>query len=394
MLTGVNVTGYLSSVEQLAANKVPDIDKVLYRLQPMQYPVLQVLYFLNGKKAAPVTNEDGKFSHFEDEFYPMSTTITNITGGATSEDNITLVDNTFFQENDICIIWKTQEMVYVDSIESSQVDITKMGDGNITACTEGSIRVIGTRVAEKSTPRTAVNTKEIEVYNYLNMFSESVETTRRHNAGKRYTMGKSQADLTEQRMLEMKLKMENWFLLSNAYGTANVTGAGKVTHGKGLLGHITTNVESFSGNMTEAGLTDFFKSIAVHGSTDKIGYVGTEWLIQFNNAIRDRENTRYQISKDTEVGGLRIMEYKTPFGVNISLIHDPVLQDEWSKYGFFVDENSTRLRYMAADPESGISGKPHIQRMPIVGTYTEDWLTADMGIEVFNEEKCGIYYGV
>jgi len=51
---------------------MPDVDKMLYLLKPYQTPLFQK-YFFDSKGSAKVINENGKFSWFEDEYYPHTT---------------------------------------------------------------------------------------------------------------------------------------------------------------------------------------------------------------------------------------------------------------------------------------------------------------------------------
>jgi len=139
-------TGPQSSYNALAANQMPDIDKFLYLIEPYQSEMFNKLYFSQKSKQEKVINQNGKFSVMEDEYVPHMTTLTNITGGATSEDNITVTDATWIQADDILLVEATEELVRVDSIASSQVDITSLDGGNITAATTGYIRKVGSYV--------------------------------------------------------------------------------------------------------------------------------------------------------------------------------------------------------------------------------------------------------
>ena len=106
-----------TSILQLAANQMPDIDRAMYLLEPYQTPVLQHVYFSKDNSDV-VINENGKYSWFENELFPHKTTCT-ITGGSANEDNITVGDSTIFNAGDICLVTKTDELVYVDSTASS-----------------------------------------------------------------------------------------------------------------------------------------------------------------------------------------------------------------------------------------------------------------------------------
>lgn len=91
------VSGPQSSYNVLAANQMPDNDKILYLLYPAQFPLFQKVYFSTGRRAEAVTNDKGLFSWFEDELYPNYTTLTGagIAGGSATENIQTVLTLNF-----------------------------------------------------------------------------------------------------------------------------------------------------------------------------------------------------------------------------------------------------------------------------------------------------------
>ena len=141
--------GAQTSIHSLAANQMPDIDKMLYLEKPYQTPLFQFLYF--NQKLAPsvVINENAKFSWFEDKYVPSYTTFSSALAApsAASTDNISLSSATWINEGDIFWIQSTNQLVYVDSTASSEIDITSLdGSTNISAVASGDyIFKVGSR---------------------------------------------------------------------------------------------------------------------------------------------------------------------------------------------------------------------------------------------------------
>lgn len=381
------VVGTQTTVNQLAANQMPDVDKMLYLLKPYQTPLFQK-YFFDSKGSAKVINENGKFSWFEDEYYPHSTTITNITGGAASEDNITLGSGAWINEGDILLIEDTLQLVYVDSTASSQIDITTLdGTTNITACATGHITKVGSRNAEFATARTATFTKEIEKYNYCTIFSETVTTSGRYQAGEKYTNGKSHADKVKKLTIEMKYQFERNFWFSTEQYTGTINTDYRFTFGQGAIGRITTNKVQYSGALSEPALDDFLMSIFQKGSNVKDIYMGSQALNDINKFVK----AKYELAGMTKEYGVDVSSYITPFG-KVNLIWNPVFTNRFSTWAIALDPEGVKMRYMDSDDKGSRKFRVEegVETPGTDGKSTK--ILADLGIQIANEELHGILY--
>src|ERR1035437_7688172 len=131
-------SGPVSSVNALAANQMPDNDRVLYLLEPYQFPLFQKLYFSEGHKAKPVKNDRGLFSWFEDELYPRFTALTGagVAGGSATQATIGIAAQ-IFMVNDILLIEQTLQMCYV-TVSAGTTTISSMdGAALLTNATTG-----------------------------------------------------------------------------------------------------------------------------------------------------------------------------------------------------------------------------------------------------------------
>lgn len=390
-LTGYRV-GEQTTITQVSGNQMPDVDRMLYLLAPYQTPLLQHLYFNKVNGGEKVINENGKFSWFEDEYYQYQTQLSGsgISGNGSSEDNIGLSDSTWIASGDVLFVESTEELVYVDSIESSEVDITHIdGSSEIHPATSGYVKKVGSRNHEFATARTAVSTKEVEKENYCEIHSESVTTTGRYQAGRKYTNGKKHKDQVRKKITEMKLEIERNFMFSTDKGSTPVTTDYRHTWGEGALGRITTNKTSYNGALTESALDNYFQSVFAKGSKRKKHYAGSNQISAINTILKDKSG--YTFMDNVKEYGLDLARYRTPFGL-VDLIWDPVLDGKFINYGMTFDSESVKLRYMDSDEKGSrkMRVEENVQTPGTDGKQTK--LLLDVGIQIVNEEENGILY--
>ena len=391
-------SGAISSISALAANQMPDNDRVLYLLEPYQYPLFQKLYFSEGHKAKPVVNDRGLFSWFEDELYPRFTTVTNMTG-TSATDNTNVIGAQIFMVNDIVLFEQTLQMAFVTVASGTQTTFSTMdGTSVLTAVTGGVVRKIGVLDHEFAALRTAVSTQEVQVSNYLTKFNESVTMTGRQDASEQWTDGKNFKDELQKKIREMKLLFESSFKFSNSSGTKTVTdtvngGSQRATWGQGFLGFVTTNKVSYT-TLTEDVLDDFFgRTLNTGGSNRKTVYSGYNVMITAGKLIKQK----YAIDPKpfTTEYGVDLTRYHITGGI-IDLVWDPNMDNVFADYMFLCDFNAPKkaiiMRYMADDHKG--SRKFRVESdVEVKGTDGRwDKILADIGIEIPNQETDGILY--
>ncbi|MBK7865874.1 MAG: DUF5309 family protein [Ignavibacteriales bacterium] len=386
-------SGVVSSSNMNSANSVPDVEKILYLLKPYQTPLLQYLWF-SGRKSKEVRSPFAKFSWFENELYPHQTTNKAAITASGTPASLTLTTSncnslTIFNVDDIVLIEETDQMAYVSSRTTSQVVLSHIdGATNLTSIQNEGIylKIIGSRNTEYSGVRTAMSVKEIEKFNYLNIFSESVATTGRHQAGETYTDGVDHAALVAKKIEEMKLQAERYFLFAPSQGYAT-SGNYRTTWGHGFLGRIQSNVNSYSPTLDEDTFDDHLKEVFQKGSNRKIHLCGSGQLMEINKFIK----TRYELNPNPTVSvyGVNVREYLTPFG-SIDLIWNPVMDGKFTNYGFTIDADKVRLRHMAEDKKGcrKFRIEEGVETPGVDGTTTK--ILMDLGIEIHNEECHGI----
>lgn len=391
------VQSEITSVTNLAANQMPDIDKYLYLLEPYQTPLLQHLYFNNSVRGEAVVDEKGYFQWFEDEYQPHQTTAAaDISLGTSATVAVTwasLTNPTYFNVGDTVLIESTEEMAYVSAISSSTSVTFAKFTGNFGGGTVSSgkyIKIIGSRNSEYATARTPILTKEVQKSNYLSIFSETVTSTGRAQAGQHYTNGRGHKDQVRKKTLEMKKQFERNFLFATENGSSS-SGNYSFTWGKGFLGQVTTNKVSYSGVLPEAAFDDYLQQVFTSkgSSNSKLHLCGADHLAAINKIVKDKYQINPVISGQY---GVRVVSYIVPFG-QLKLVWNPLMDGKFSHYGFTIDEkNGMKLRYMANDDKGSrkFRVEENVQTPGTDGISTK--LLADIGLQVPNEEQNGILY--
>lgn len=381
--------GVVSSAQ---GNSVPDIEKVLMVLKPYQTPLFQWLWFSN-RKQKEVRNAYAKFSWYENEMLPHQTNIIAAVTGTGNPVSLLLTSSntqnlSIFNLDDIVLIEDTEEMAYVSAV-SSTVTLTNIdGAGSLTPIAEpgGVIKVIGSRNSENAGVRTSMTTKETEKYNYLNIFSESISTTGRYQAGENFTDGVDHAGLVAKRIEEMKMQVERYFMFAPSQGYATA-GNYRTTWGHGFLGRIVTNVNTYNTTLGESDFDDHLKEVFSKGSNRKLHICGANQLSDINKFVKNK----FELNPDPTISvyGVQMKEYYTPFGI-VDLLWSPLMDGKFANFGFTIDADKVRLRYMANDKKGSRKFRIEegVETPGTDGTVTK--ILMDLGIEIHNEECHGI----
>ena len=201
-MTSVSGARSTSGVGSSAAMR--EVQDAMLTWKPYQRPITTRLMTQKmGKK--PSGNQ--KFEWIYSTLLPRTDTVT-ITGGSSSEDNITVGDSTLYQVGTKFVIDASGEVCIVDSIASSQVDITKIGSGNITAASSATIHFLGDSFEQGSSSGTAKSVNKNFEYNYCEIIKRSVHETRSQAATVEYgpdDWNRNKADRMEEFLMDVEM---------------------------------------------------------------------------------------------------------------------------------------------------------------------------------------------
>lgn len=384
------ISGVNSSANAVALNQLPDIEQVLVKTKPYQTPLLNLLWF-SGRPAKEVTSQLGKFEWFEKGYMPHQTTNkTTITASGTPATLVltsgNCTDITIFSTGDIVLIEETDQMAFVSAKNTTQVVLTHIdGVSNLVSLqTEGGyLKIIGSRVTEYDGVRGGSRSGEVVLENYLTIFSDSIASTGRYQAGKNWTDGVDHPALVAQKIEEMKLQAERYFLFAPVKGYAT-SGNYRTSWGHGFLGRISSNVNSYSSTLDEDTFDAHLQEVFAQGGSRKLHMCGSGQLTELNKFLK----ARYELNPSpvTNIYGVNLKEYVTPFGI-VDIVWNPVMDGKFTNYGFTIDVDKIRLRYMANDKKGSRAFRieENVETPGVDGTV--DKILMDVGIEI-HEEAC------
>lgn len=387
--TGV-VSGVRSSQSYPAAQLKPDIERALFLLEPYQTPFLQFLFFSAGVKQKKVINKTGKYSWFEDEYFPHQAALTAaFTAPGAATGDLTIANYAYFKQNDIILIEDSDQMAYVTATPSSSTVAISSLDAstNLLAAANGTnVKILGNLNNEYAGTPTAMSTQAVEKNNYLTIFTEAVATTGRDEAGEAWTDGETHDEQVEKKIKELKLKVERFFMLSTATPATRTVSSYLWTYGNGALGRITTNVSTYTaGAMTLAQWNAHWLKVFAKGSKRRIHYVGSQQLSDINAMIADKVQLKENITTEF---GVQMSRIYTDTGI-VDLTWDPVLDGKYTNYGISLDPEDVVLRYMANDKKGSrrFRVEENVETPGTDGSTTK--ILMDVGIQIPNEEKQG-----
>src|SRR5574343_1356970 len=206
MPTFTSVSGSRAT-SNVGSSARPDVSEEMITYKNYRTPIVSRL--LTSKFGSKPTGNQ-EFKWIESSLLPNTDTVT-LSGGAASEDNITVGDSTLYQVGTKFVVDATGEVLVVDSIAGAQIDVTKIGSGNITAGTNVGIHFLGTVFEQGSNSATAISVNKSFPYNYAEIHKKAVQVTGSQKATVEY----GPDDWNEQKLNrfdELKDELEQSFI--------------------------------------------------------------------------------------------------------------------------------------------------------------------------------------
>jgi len=381
--TSVSGARATSNVSSSAAKR--EVDEALVTFEPYQTPIMtHLLSSKFGKK--PTGNQ--KYEWMQSSLLPRTDTVT-LSGGASSEDNITVGDSTLYQVGTKFVVDESGEVVIVDSIASSQIDVTKIGSGNITAAASKTVHFLGDSFEQGSSSATALSANRNFPFNYVGIQKRAVHVTGSQKATIEY--GPSDWNRNKMdRMAEFKMDVEMNFLKgirdtntgfqNGSFTQFEAGGCFDTTAG------FISSIYAYSG--AAIGEDYFFNTLLrgaySRGSNRKRLYAGASLLLDINSFSKVKQQTRVEES----VYGVDITRIKHPFGV-LELAWHPMLDgDTFSKEGVLMDlgRDYVKYRYLAGNGENrDMDFKDYREYFSESDSDKGEWL-GEVGLQISGDE--------
>jgi hypothetical protein len=183
---------------------------------------------------------------------------------------------------------------------------------------------------EGSLAPTGINYDPVKVYNYTQIFRDTLEMTR--TASKTRLRTGDQIVEAKRECLEIHAQgMERAFFLG---GRVETTKNGKPARSTGGLtyflnaynsGSNIKNAKSdYTAGVTMAGLEEYLRLIFEFGSSEKVAFCGNIALKAIQQIIR--RNSQFQIFSGIKEYGMRVMRLECPFG-SLVLMNHPMFNE-------------------------------------------------------------------
>lgn len=322
---------------------IRDVQDTMITFKPYQTPILTRL-LTSGFGKKPTGSQ--KFEWQYSVLLPRTTTVT-LVGGAANEDNITTGDATLFQVGTKFVVDVTGEVIIVDSIASSQIDVTRIGSGNITAGTSVTIHFLGDSFEQGSSSATAKSVNKAFEYNYCEILKRSVHETRSKAATVEYGPEDWMRNKMD-RMEEFKYDVEMNFIAGiRDTNTGFQNGSFTQYHAGGVLdttANFISPLYAYTDPMTESYFFDtFIKGAYTQGSNEKTLYAGNTLLTYINNYSKNTSTLQTQVAD--KVYGVDVRKIVHNFGV-LNLVWHPMLEGTYyGKKAILIDDAAGYLKY-------------------------------------------------
>ena len=346
---------------------------MLSKLQEESVDDPEFKVFLKGLPAQRALNED----------------IYNNTDNPLTMHLKTANDYKMFKAGHVVINERTLEVMWVTASASGggaggQLTLTRaIGSQSLTAgAVDDAILVVGSRHPEGGDVPTAIAYDPSVVTNYCQIFRNSLDQTNTARVTRLRTGDQVKAAQKEC-MLIHHIEMEKAFLFGVAHeGTGSNSQPERGT--RGMLFHVTTNVQDFSAGVDIDSWENWLESIFRYGSNQKLLLAGARVINVINKLARINGHIQLQPRSDT--WGLTIWSYITPFGELMLKIH-PLMSENatFNSWGFIFDTGNLRYRFLKSRDTQYLRNR----QTPGLDAVKDEYLT-ECGLEGRFEQTHGI----
>lgn len=379
-LVGTRGTKYSQGTE---VSLVRDVADKIYLLQPDDAPLTVFTRGIGGKESV----DNPKFEWLESDIRPGVVTVDGAIGTSTTIA-VETGQGTRIRKGDI-LISAEGESILVTNVTGDSLSVSRsMGDVATTTLADGDELVIaGNALAEGSDAVSSVYTKKETLYNYIQIFKDTVSLTEVQAASK--SIGGNDRKFQQMvKAIEHKRGIEQAFLFGDRFedttGTQALRGTG------GLLYFITSNVTDVGGVLTESDFEEFCRTLFRYHPT----VTSPRKLFLCNpimvSGINFWAKGSIEISQSEKTYGIRIGTYRSGHG-DLDIVKHWLLSDlkEFSSYNFAVDPSNVKYRYLP-----GLDTKLYLDTQAKSQTIHQDEYRTYCGLQVMQEKTHGILHGI
>ena len=335
---------------------VDAVDKV-FLLEPNKHPLVTIMNQVQasdgaykGSRIMKASTTNPEFKWFEDVYggryarasAASSNTEIHVTGAGSAPATI-------FTVGDIVKNARTGENMLVTVVatggDNTELTVTRgFGSTPSTPIVSGDgLFIVGNANEENAGARNVNTTRSTAQTNYTQIFKTSIALSGTEDAAKLYG-GRDLPYLRAKKATEHALDIERAFWFGEKNSDTNGTqGHPRRTTG-GVLEFIeggNSYIQNQGGSLTAPDLNTFLREGFTYGNSTKMLFAGGLLLQAINEIARGQIQTNVG---DT-MYGIKISKWMTAFG-EINIVHNPLFVEEYAGYGFLLDMECFRYRYM------------------------------------------------
>lgn len=323
-----------------------DIRDKIFNLQPDETPFISILSKMTKLKC---TNT--RFSWFEDDMLGNYTQFAVATTASTANTTITVDSTAMFQEGDVVASFSTdvgaaEEIMLIQTIISStQLQVIRAwGETAVAICAiDDYLYKLGSAMQEAYDAPEALVTGKTEVYNYVQLFSKTVQIS--DTAEQIDTYGGNRRNYERNKVgVELKRDLESQFLWGERKQDTS-TAAHPRWQTRGvykMLGTTANELDMSAASLTESAFEGWLKDVFTHGSSEKFLFAGALVLSQISQFATGKQRlspgvvTKY---------GVKVREYLSTMGT-VNLVHDKHFLGPHAGKGLILDMKELTYRYL------------------------------------------------
>jgi len=360
-----------------------DVRDEIFMLQPNVAPFITILNKMNRHRTVDTT-----FTWFEDDLLGNYTQL-NMAAHAAAGVTVLIVDDaTIFSENDIIMDESTGETIRVVSIDND-VQITVVRSwGTIAAAQiddDDYLYKLGNAMQEGYTTPEALITVKVKKYNYVQIFSKSVQITNTAEGIDTYG-GKRRNKERQNKAIELKRELESAFLWGER--VENTGGAHPRRTTGGIYEFIKTNAPTLdmsSAALTESAFEGWLKDVFLYSETDRYLFTGPLVCSQISQFASGKQ----RIDAGTTIKyGVKVKTYHSTGG-DIHIVNDRHFIGPHAGKGLALDVKQLWYRYL-----QGQDFKLELNQQTKKDHYKLDEYAGTVGVEIHLDKLHGILKGV
>ena len=376
------ITGTRDTANILQAKKKIDMSETIALLQPSAAPLTSLLKQFK-QNTVPATNP--RFSWMEDD---LGARWDEVAAAADDTTTSIVVDNgNYFSTGDLVKVPRTGEVMLVTDVNNATNTLTVVRGYGVTSAAaivvDDPVVIIGNANEEGSGMREIKTTKEVEVYNYTQIFKTPFGVTNTQNATNMYG-GNDLAYQRKKKGIEHLVDINRAFYFGER--KEDLTGNKPMRTTGGLLSFLTENNYDVGGPLTESEFDNNIAEVVFrYGSNEKLMLCSGRLLSVINGWAKNK----LEVDQGAKNYGLNVMNYITPFGT-LKLVYDPILEGAvYGTYGIVLDIENIKYRPLQGRDttlETNIQNNDEDQRI-------DQYLT-EAGIEVRLPQTHAVITGV